>query len=169
MDQLTPQPIENLRRLERLAEDHRRLFGLRQPLTAAILVALTQDSDAILARDPANQPEEAVPAIVAVAEAVVRKAIRGDSTAFAHIAERIEGKVGMRQGEQDADLDRHRATVEATIEGVVEAMTRRRTMPANDATLIESTPSVVVTTDPGLIESERGAGALTVNPVDSTE
>ncbi len=148
---LTPQPEDNLRRLALLAEDSRRLFTLRQPITALLTVALTRDVDEIMARDPANEPEEAISAAQGIAEAMVRKALRGDATAFREIAERIEGKVGVRQGERDEEADRHRTTVQATIEGVVEAMTRRRTEQATpqieDTRILEQrqdTPHVVV-------------------------
>lgn len=138
----------NLRRLDRLAEDHRRFFGLRRPITAALTVALTRDIDEIRARDPRNEPEEAIPAIQAVAEAMVRKAAAGDAAAFQQIVDRIEGKVGTREGEKDEDIERHRTTVQATIEGVVETMTQRRVIAATptDQRLIEhdDTPDVVL-------------------------
>src|SRR3569623_334781 len=124
---LTPQPPENLRLLRQLQRDHERLFGLRQPLTAALIVALAEDADALRARDPKFEPEEAVSGIQAIAEAQVRKAMAGDTAAFAQIADRVEGKVGTRKGETDEEMTRHAQVVEATLEGVVEAMTRRRT------------------------------------------
>lgn len=149
---LTPTNIERLRRLQRR---HEQLFELRQPLTAALVVALAEDADALRARDPKYEPEEAISGIQAVAEAMVRKAMNGDTNAFAQIADRVEGKVGTRKGESDAELDRHAQVVEATIEGVVEAMTRRRTepQPALTAPLEhrQDTPPVVVGIDSGPI------------------
>jgi hypothetical protein len=121
---LTPTNVERLRLLQRR---HEQLFELRQPLTAALVVALAEDADALRARDPKFEPEEAISGIQAVAEAMVRKAMNGDTNAFAQIADRVEGKVGTRKGESDEELSRHAQVVEATIEGVVEAMTRRRT------------------------------------------
>lgn len=146
----TPQTPANLRRLRQLRTDTERLFGLKRPLTAALTIALAESADAIRQRDPTFEPEEDVSAIQAVAEAMVRKAMKGDSTAFAQIADRVEGKVGTRPGDNDEELDRHRVTVEATIEGVVEAMTRRRTeAPQPEPELLEhrqDTPHVVVDT-----------------------
>lgn len=134
---MTERPLSptNLERLRRLQRRHEELFTLRQPLTAALTVALAESADDVRNRDPKYEPEEDVSALQAVAEAMVRKAMAGDTTAFAHIADRVEGRVGVRKGDGDEDIDRHRVTVEATIEGVVEAMTRRRT--TVEPTLIE--------------------------------
>lgn len=134
---LTPQTERNLDRLRRLEADHARLFELRQPITAALLVALTKDVAELRARDPNVEHQEPIQAIHAIAEAQVRKAINGDTAAFAAIVDRVEGKPGLRKGDVDEATDRHAATVQITIEGVVEALTNQRLGRPVDVTLIE--------------------------------
>jgi hypothetical protein len=139
----------SLERLRRLEADHARLFTLRQPLTAALLVALTKDTAELRARDPAIEAVEPIQAIHAVAEAQVRRAIAGDTAAFNAIVDRIEGKPGMRKGDVDEATDRHATEVQVTIERVVEALTNQRLGRPVD---IEALPAPLVvddTTDSG--------------------
>ena len=138
----------NLERLRQMEADHARLFELRQPITAALMVALTKDHLELQARDPAIEGTEPIQAIHAIAEAQVRKALRGDTAAFQAIVDRIEGKPGMRKGEVDEATDRHQVTVQATIEGVVEALTNRRLGREVEPTLIEA-QDVDDTSEPG--------------------
>lgn len=147
----------NLRRLDRLAEDHRRLFGQRQPITAALMVALSRPVDDIMARDPSNEPEEDVTAIQAIAEGIVRRAVRGDAAAFAQIADRVEGRVGTRKGDADEDVERHRVTVQATIEGVVEAMTQRRIAAPTQVVSALPSPSTVDQTTPDVVPTPEAS------------
>ena len=146
---------KNLERLRRLREDHEQLFELRQPITAALMTALTQPIDVLEARAPEFAPEERVLGIDAIAEAMVRKAAKGDSAAFAQIVDRVEGKVGLRKGDEDADVAKQRDIVAATIEATVETMTRLRTNRQDtQPAMIEAQP-VVVSPDPVPLESPQ--------------
>lgn len=135
-DQIDLEAMEKA--LREIEVDPRRAMTMRQPMRAALLLALLRPVDELAARADPEYMEERVTGIVAIAEALVRQALKGDSNAFDKIADRIEGKVGTRKGEQ-SETDEVRHEVQQTIVGVVEALTKRKLMTtsATDAEVIE--------------------------------
>jgi hypothetical protein len=109
--------------------DYRLLAGMRHPVRHALWLALLRSSEELFAReslltttpDPTTKHPEltSIPAVMAWAEAAVRKGIRGDMQAWSLVADRIEGKAGLRKDDIDPEEARRRTDVQATIEAVV--------------------------------------------------
>jgi hypothetical protein len=76
---------------------------------------------------PPLDPGDPRPAIVVVGEVLARRALLGEPYALGMIAERSEGKVGLRPG-GSADLapEASRQSVQAVIEDIVEMMTQAK-------------------------------------------
>lgn len=96
-------------------------------------------------------PPNSKPAIIALGEMVVAKALRGDTVAMNMIAERIEGKIGNRKGDIDPEAETRNETVRAAIEGVVKALTSAK----HNAVEIEG--KMVDVTDVGAETPAHGA------------
>lgn len=116
-----PRPGEDasmvaLREAER---NHQRFLSLHQPITASLKLALMRTKEELEARALSTQ----TPAIIAIAEAQVMKAIAGDGQAFREIAERLEGKPGNRAGDVDPEADARRADMATAIEATVRSLT----------------------------------------------
>lgn len=137
--------------LAALARDHRRFLSVGHPIKDALNMALQQPAGALLARyaavvrayqsaaaapQAADEPGErqlgtaaeadARPAIVAFTETMVAKAILGDLQAGALIADRTEGKAGLRRADVDAETEAQRQRVRAVIGELVRGMVDRR-------------------------------------------
>lgn len=130
------------RRLDELERDKRRYLIEQSPFTQALWLALLKPAGDVMrahmslrslmegaaTAQPSDEPGErdpnAVPAIQAVAEAMVAKAMAGDGKAADMIADRIEGKPGNRKGDVDPELARRSAEMAGLIEGVVRGMTQ---------------------------------------------
>jgi hypothetical protein len=122
-------------RLALLQRDHRKFLDTHSPLTLSLKLALMKPIGDVVARyerhgqaNESGDPTEpaSVPAIIAVAEAMVAKAARGDTTAFALMADRLEGKVGMRRGDIGEDELRNQSNVARTVIEVVEALDKAK-------------------------------------------
>lgn len=111
-------------RFQALLRDPRLFIRQLDPFTAAIWTALLKPTSQIVnnARRirtveqpaPSDEPgEEQSPddplAIVTLGEAIVFSALMGDSKAQAQIADRIEGKVGLRKGDEDPEAAKNRS------------------------------------------------------------
>jgi hypothetical protein len=128
-------PVTNLGLLDsvpgvRLADrDWRALASMRHPVKVALWLALMRPAEELMSReslltttpDPTTKHPEltSIPAVIAWAEAAVRKGIRGDMQAWSLVADRIEGKAGLRKDDIDPEEARRRTDVQATIEAVV--------------------------------------------------
>lgn len=77
------------------------------------------------------------PAIVAMAETQVAMALLGDAKAFNAVADRVEGKAGLRKADLDAETLAQRQRVRGTIEEIVREMSERRRGLAADARVID--------------------------------
>jgi hypothetical protein len=137
----------------RLADrDWRALASMRHPVKVAIWLALMRPTEELFAResfiettraDPSD-PEAvseavSIPAVVAWAETIVRRGIRGDMTASVLIADRIEGKVGTRRDEVDPEDERRRGDIQSVIESVVTGLVNARlSQPGDDS--VDITP-----------------------------
>lgn len=114
-------------------------YAARQRLVKEALAA-PLDSD-----DPDERPiplasDDGLPAILAMAETQVAMALLGDAKAFAAVADRVEGKAGLRKADLDAQTLAERERVNATINTIVRTMAEQRRMSIEDATIIDVTP-----------------------------
>ena len=90
------------------------LASMRQhPVKVALWLALMRPTEELFARESFVETTQdgetrSIPAVLAWAETIARKAIRGDMQAAGIIADRIEGKVGTRRDEEDPEDERRR-------------------------------------------------------------
>jgi hypothetical protein len=146
-------------RLKELRREHVRFLDKINPATDALWLALLKrgqdvlaDVDAFERLDRANRlglkevvytPE--IPAIVLIAERQVANAIRGDNAAIAAIADRIEGKPGLRSGDANPDdpdqIRKRREVVEDVVRAITDKRLRDKMANAEDArvTVVEPT------------------------------
>ena len=111
---------------------------MRHPVKTALWLALMRPTEELFAREPFVETTQdgevrSIPAVLAWAETIARKAIRGDMQAAGIIADRIEGKVGTRRDEEDPEDQGRRADMQAVIESIVTAMTNARIAGADDS------------------------------------
>lgn len=154
-DNLEVQPGEDgyIAQLAALAADKRRFLTAHHPIKDALHMALQQPAGALLARmaktgegfraaiqrgapEPSDEPGETQagtledldtrPAIVAFTETMVAKAILGDLTAASLVADRVEGKPGLRKADVDAETAAQRERVRSVVGMLVEDMVERR-------------------------------------------
>src|SRR5262245_12724702 len=117
---LNDEPGDHMaRRLRAMDRDHKRFLDLHSPVKAAVWLALLRPVGELA--DRAADPS--VSGIVALGEAIARKALAGDVAAFNSISDRIEGRVGVRQGDVDPAAADRAQDIAGMIEGVVEALT----------------------------------------------
>ena len=95
--------------------------------------------------DPAD---DGPPALISVAEAAVAKAILGDSAMIEGIWNRIEGRVGTRKEDVDADMVNRRGEMILAIETTLKALQEK---PGDTATVVEAKP---VTNGKGVTDVE---------------
>ena len=134
---LEPRPGETATdaSLRAMQTDHKRFLTMHQPIRSSLWLALMRTREELEARAETTE----TPAIIAMGEAVARKAIAGDMQAVAFVAERIEGKAGLRTGDSDPEAETRRADMVAAIEGVVRALTDNKREPVinGEATEVE--------------------------------
>lgn len=153
-----------LAQLAALSADRRRFLTAHHPIKDALHLALQQSAGALLARHartlrayqaalngpaPSDEPGERQagtgedmddrPAIVAFTETMVAKAIMGDLSAASLVADRIEGKPGLRKADLDAETAAQRARVRDVVSTLVEDMVERR---ARAATIIDGEATI---------------------------
>lgn len=99
------------------------------PVTAAIRRALALPADTIIRT--AIQPPTDMVAMEVVIYRMVASAIAGDTKAIALIADRVEGRVGLRSDAAEPDEPARRQRVQAAIEALVRFMAdgRRKRLP----------------------------------------
>lgn len=145
-------------RLKELKKDHVKFLEKMNPMTDALWLALLKRGQDVLldvelfdryqasimrggSRREVEAPE--IPAIMLIAERQVANAIRGDNAAAAAIADRIEGKPGLRAGDNDPDdpdqIRKRRAVVEDVVRTLTDQRLRDKLAAAEDArvTVIE--------------------------------
>lgn len=81
-----------------------------------------------------TQPEPDMPAILGIGEALVAKALMGDSASLGMLLDRIEGRPGVRKDENDPEELTHRRDILEAIEGTVRRMQERPGDKARDVT-----------------------------------
>jgi len=141
-DPTTKQMLDAVPGLRLADRDWRAIASMRHPMKVALWLALMRNSHEIIERaasgwkpvgegeDPENVPESErrapVPAILALAEAMVARALSGDASAASQIMDRIEGKVGSRAGDTDPAVEASRTAVTQTIEALVRSFTNHK-------------------------------------------
>jgi len=131
------------------ARDWRSIASMRHPAKVALWLALMKPAHEVLARAKDGwQPDEegggkGVPAIIALGEAMLARALAGDATAASQIADRIEGKVGQRAGDVDPTTEVTRAAVTATIEGIVRGFTNHKLGKVVDLEILSESEVVI--------------------------
>lgn len=132
---LVPEPGEDatMASLRALQANHRRFLTHHQPITASLQLAAMRTMEELEARAASTQ----VPAIIAIGEAMMRKAAAGDVQAFNVVAERLEGKPGNRRGDIDPAAEERRADMATAIEATVRALTDHKRARVVDAQATE--------------------------------
>lgn len=119
------------RALAYLRADVRRFLGHSTPIKAALWLALLRPTDKVIADAaagfaPVEGEDDSMvdkPAIIAFAEMALAKALTGDMQAWSLIADRIEGKPGLRRDEISDEAAAVRDGLQASIESIVSALT----------------------------------------------
>lgn len=171
-DPTTKQMLDAVPGLRLADRDWRAIASMRHPMKVALWLALMRPAHEVLERakegwkpngegeDPEVVPESErrapVPAILALGEAMLARALAGDATAASQIADRIEGKVGQRSGDVDPAAETSRATVTQTVEALVRAMTNQKLGKVVDLEILGESEVVV--------ESNRDDNALPKKP-----
>lgn len=158
------QPVDDAGQLPRLAALEANPSGFadaHHPVRDAVAIALLKPAGDLIKRyaarqmvhkeaisapldsdDPTEPPmalanDDGLPAILAMAETQVAMALLGDAKAFAAIADRVEGKAGLRKADLDAETEAQRQRVRGTIEELVREMGERRRVASDDARVVD--------------------------------
>jgi hypothetical protein len=137
-------------RLAALESAPESFIDAHHPVRDATAIALLKPAGELIERYAARQlahaaamggnagvSRETLPAILAMAETQVALALLGDAKAYAAIADRVEGKAGLRKADIDAETEAQRQRVRLTIEELVRDMGERRRL-SDDARVIEA-------------------------------
>lgn len=137
-------------RLQMLRKAPASMLDLQSPMKAAIWLALLRPTkdvlfDAEMTRrfrmqqmagtdggEPAIAP--GVPAIIALGNELVAAALSGDGSALRHVADRIEGTPGLRQGDADPEDPQRKKQTRDIVERVTRAMNAKRLEEPKDIT-----------------------------------
>ena len=157
-DPTTQQMMDAVPGLRLADREWRAIASMRHPAKVALWLALMRPAHEVLERakdgwkpvgqgeDPETVPEserrDPVPSIIALGEAMLARALSGDSAAASQILDRIEGKVGPRAGDVDPAVEASRETVAATIEAVVRGFTNAKLGKAVDVEILGETEIV---------------------------
>jgi len=155
--------------LAKLSQDHRKFLEAKHPLTASIWLALMRpagdvvraQADVVRIRESGEMgvqnvnspPEEADernpamsqaerPAILLLGEALVAQALLGSEKAVAQIADRIEGKVGVRKEEQDPESAARRQDMQAFMEAMARTWHAAAAQPGDRAAVVDANVEV---------------------------
>jgi hypothetical protein len=127
-------------RLRELRRDHQQFMAMHSPMKAALWLALSLPAKDVLHKDEMKSryiaaqkgeledgqefvaPEELT--IVELANTWAAAGLRGDLTAVQSIAERIEGKTGLRKDDIDPEDPKQRQQLHAVTESLVAALTK---------------------------------------------
>ncbi len=127
-------------RIKALKREHIKFLERMNPFSDALWLALLRDeADVLLDEEMSLRYQRAIAAgstvvadaphrqtIVALTNQLAARALRGDMNAMAQIAERIEGKAGLRRGDIDPDDPARDRQTRAIIETTVRALTDKR-------------------------------------------
>lgn len=94
-------------------------------------------------RNPAHAPSQAErPAILLLGEALVAQALLGSEKAVAQIADRIEGKVGVRKEDQDPESAARRQDMQAFMEAMARTWHAAAAQPGDRAAVVDANVEV---------------------------
>lgn len=125
-------------RLKALRKDHVRFLEAHSPAKASIWLALLQPAKEVIhAVDQLDKFTEGqqngtgggsadMPAIIALGQRAVANGLRGDNSAIAAVFERIEGKAGLRVGDEDPDDPAKRKHAADVAERIIRKLTNGR-------------------------------------------
>lgn len=129
------------KRLQALRKEHHRFLDLHSPMKAAIWLALLRpEREIIHDAEMSSRYYEAQrlgvdgrahtapnrPSIIGIAQRLVASALLGDISAIDRIADRIEGKAGLRVGDEDEGDPAKRKQASDITERVIRQLTERR-------------------------------------------
>lgn len=143
LDQDEDTTLANLRRL---GADHTRFLRANHPVISSLWLALLGNADQCVSEyrarlrvpaaseslnsdDPSEAPVEdrsEDTGIVALGKAILAKALLGDTTAMNLITERLDGKVGLRKGDEDPDKLAQREAVQEGLAKVVDLLVKAK-------------------------------------------
>lgn len=144
-------------RIKQMRREHGRFLERLNPFTDALWLALLRrEADVLFDDEMSLRYQRAIAggstqvvdtperqSIVALASRLVASALRGDNAAITQIAERIEGKAGLRRGDVDPDDPARERQTRAIVESTVRALTDKR-IRENDADITDVAVKVVV-------------------------
>jgi len=157
---MTDDPVPSLAddQIRRFIEERREFLKAKMPMKTSLWIALMRPAHEVIERaasgwkpvgegeDPEVVPEserrEPVPSIIALGEAMLARALAGDTAAQSQISDRIEGKVGQRSGDVDPAVEASREMVTATIEAIVRGFTNQKLGKAVDVEILGETDIV---------------------------
>lgn len=126
-------------RLKALTRDHVKFLERHNPMTDALWLALLSDDSDVLYDDEMDRRYRQSlatgnrvidgghkPAIVSIARRMVAQALKGDASAFQQIADRIEGKPGLRRDDIDPDDPQRQRQTRAIVDQAVRTLTDAR-------------------------------------------
>lgn len=144
------------RRLLDLRREHTKFMELHSPMRASLWLALQLPTRQVIhraemmrrfrdgQRSAGDAQLDETPAIIDIGNQMVAAALSGDISAIERISERIEGRVGLRQGDTDPEDPKLRRQAQDITERVVRAMNERRLAPSSPTKIIdvEASPAV---------------------------
>lgn len=154
------------KRLQALRREHVKFLDMHSPMKASIWLALLRSSKDVIhsaemmarfresqrtGRGDVSAPD--TPAIIDIGNQLVAAALGGDTAAIERIAERIEGRTGLRVGDEAEDDPAKRRQASDITERVVRALTKGR-LEATVASVIDVAVEVVAP-KPKEVEEEK--------------
>lgn len=144
-------------RIKQMRREHGKFLERINPFTDALWLALLRpEADVLFDAEMSLRFERAIaagstqvvdtpsrPSIVALASRLVASALRGDNAAITQIAERIEGKAGLRRGDIDPDDPARERQTRSIVESTVRALTDKR-IRENEIDITDVSVKVVV-------------------------
>lgn len=146
------------KRLREMRGEHMRFLEMHSPMKAALQFALLRPAKDVihgaemsrrfrLAQTGINAGEFVAPeqpAIVEIANQLVAAALSGDVTAIDRIADRIEGKAGLRMGDESEDSPDKKKQAQEITARVIRQLTQGRLdatdRPGDDAKVVDVVP-----------------------------
>jgi hypothetical protein len=117
-----------LAELRRLEVEPARFLRIVRPVQAAMVSAVTRT----VAELEARQGDKGRPALVALAEAAALRAAQGSLPHAVLVADRLEGRAGLRPDNTEPESLDERAAIRETIERIVGALTEAKLGTSDD-------------------------------------
>lgn len=148
------------KRLRELRSEHHRFLDMHSPMKASLWLALLLPAKDVIHKAEmsrrfrmAQQGQDAgdfiapdQPSIIEIGNQLVAAALGGDVTAIDRIADRIEGKAGLRVGDEAEDNPDKRRQAQEITERVIRNLTKGRLDAAGDDAKVVDVEAVTVET-----------------------